>query len=339
MAKTSGNKSIVSQRNDFTQIPSNELADRLVIDEEVERMVIQSKVIQIQTYIANSIENNQIAFLPPIIASSRQIDGKNVILDGQHRFLALTTMMESKAVDGLRVDNVLEKLKEYKIGVNIVEADSIESEKQIFSDINFNATKVQRSLAISFNSRDEIQRLISKTIEKNTKLKSLVNIGKGKPEHGQIIKISVIYDAVNQLLYGTSRPKQGQLKVIPKNTDQSTDQIVENWLDILAKNVISSNKSDLSNHGAFIQAVGLIAHAEIESSQNWADKVVNAVMSVKSIFDSKDWNELANYFAITTKSDKKSMELPENEREKKVVIGGTGSALNSFVSLLNHYKN
>ena len=324
---------------DLMTLNYHDLLDFLIIDPQVERIENKMRIKEIQHYIENAIMNNKIAIITPILASNRKMDGKHVILDGQHRFLALANFLknddETSENSPKKPDNstkyttkqhILKQLEKYMYPVMIVDSgNSIEIERQFFSDINFNAQKVSRSLAILFNSRDFVPNLLSQILLKNEKLNAIVNKG-DFPQKGQIIKIATLYDAINQLIFAKSKPNRLSQPFQIKS-DESIEFVVELFLNFLLENVISTEKRDFLNNSAVIQAFARFAHDLVEQYENWLEILTETTeIAIDRLNSSQPkYGVLRKYdFNVTN--------------DGKVSGKGTGFVVAQFKSFLNNCK-
>ncbi|MCF8566988.1 DGQHR domain-containing protein [Alicyclobacillus tolerans] len=243
--------------------------DQITVDDYVQRDLKKSRIKQLTNYIKTAILNNQTAFFPPLILSKAE-DNRIIILDGQHRWNALSTLFEETPDE-----NIKNHLKSYKIPVIILETTAPEQQRQIFHDVNYYAKKVDRSIAIDFNSRDDLHRLLHQILEKNQKLNELTYNGRGKRESSQIIKLAYLYDALVGLVFGSLK-----VRVRPKN-GKKLETIAYRFFDILAKHVLQpSDKKSIYNKRVVIRAIARYASDLIVQREDWDAVLIQTLKNV-----------------------------------------------------------
>ncbi|GMG76861.1 DNA sulfur modification protein DndB [Priestia megaterium] len=157
------------------QCSVNDILKFLEIKREVQRESDDNKISSISKYIQYGLDGNDIYF-PPLIFSARgqgtyeeenyeyrlALDERLVILDGQHRikaFKMLKQRLES------RNDSVnLDKIKDFPLTIQIYENLTLEQERQLFTDINSNASVVNNSLLIMYKEGDLYGRLVKEIV-------------------------------------------------------------------------------------------------------------------------------------------------------------------------------
>lgn len=330
-------------QNTFLSYFSYEQLSDIDIDLEVERDADLNRIENLRKYIINSILNKKIAMFSPMVVSIRyEIDDETfAILDGQHRLKALTTIFETdlKLTDKqkLLISGVL---NEFRYPVMIIDcsnnksgSDVIEVERQIFSDLNFFAKKASRSLAITFNSRDDVPQLVHELV-KTLKMGDLIDSGINRKKQDEIktkdetkiepvIKISTLFDAINMLNYNKVTKTKRAKEINPKKPTQF-NFLAKDWLKLIRDHAINKEvRWDFFNKSSTILAIARFSHDLIEKYPEWKEILTRTLTNAKLELNS-NINVLSDYdFSVDDKG--------------RVSSNGTGSAISDTIKFLNHH--
>lgn len=157
------------------QCTVNDILKFLEIDSEVQRETDNNKISSISKYIQYGLDGNDIYF-PPLIFSARaqgvyeeenyeyrlSLNERLVILDGQHRIEAFR--MLKKRLESRNESVNLQKIKDFPLTIQIYENLNFNQERQLFTDINSNASVVNNSLLLMYKDNDLYGRLVKEVI-------------------------------------------------------------------------------------------------------------------------------------------------------------------------------
>jgi len=157
------------------QCTVNDILKFLEINREVQRESDSNKISSISKYIQYGLDGNDIYF-PPLIFSARgqgiyeedeyeyrlSLDERLVILDGQHRIKAFD--MLKKRLESRNDNENLLKIKSFPLTIQIYENLTLDQERQLFTDVNSNASVVNNSLLIMYKQDDLYARLVKEIV-------------------------------------------------------------------------------------------------------------------------------------------------------------------------------
>ena len=269
---------------------------------------------KIMKYIKESLESNSFYFPTPIICSKRDEKSPLYIVDGQHRIEAMKLLYKEEP-------NVFEKIKQYELGVIVLENPSIAQEIETFITINKTSRKVDTSLALvlktSISGGDEATILSKKqyvlvqlaTILNSTKESSFYNqiSFEGTPQStGKLISLSTFVRAVlpllNIVIYKqliTLEKLDNDVKILKEIFDVYWNSLEELWPKILKSENISQKKILQGAIGisSTIQFLQIIIREKVSSDlDELKGEIEKAISDIK--IDENRWlpgQEFSNY--------------------------------------------
>ena len=341
ISKLIGSKGIKGQFFGFNYILVGLLRSQLEspcskLHDNAQRELIPSKVVEIQDYIYTSVIKNTPAIFSPLVFVLNHNSPANMnqllIVDGQHRMKAITAPVdeyngelklnedEKKKID--------EELNSYTYPAMIIICDpdkgiGLMEAQQIFSDLNFFATKVPRSLALQFNSRDEVPILVNEITNENKKIANVVYT-ENKTRENKIIKLSILHDSINQLFYGKATKTKRAEKAVLKNTSETHEDVAKKLIMYIVDEVITDNKKDFINKSSTIQAIAKYTHTLIKQEEDWLETLKKTME--KALDEMNSDISILQRFGFTVDED------------GHVTNSGTGSAIKNFENFLNNCK-
>ncbi|MED3813413.1 DNA sulfur modification protein DndB [Priestia megaterium] len=226
------------------QCTVNDILKFLEIKREVQREVDHKKISSIKKYIQYGLDGNDIYF-PPLIFSARNqglydeevyeyklsLDERLIILDGQHRIEAFKQLKRTLEA---RNDNInLEKVNDFPLTIQIYEDLTLDQERQLFTDINSNASVVNNSLLIMYKEGDLYARLVREIVYKHPTIPEDLFETRLRNTRSKLMTAYTLYLVALALNDGAYN--RDQRKTINENNFPTYKQNTEDFLTLLRK--------------------------------------------------------------------------------------------------------
>lgn len=209
--------------------------------------------------------NKETAFFGPLIVTHSPT-GEFIILDGQHRWEALRSLYEDPGTSE-ELAKVKEAIDLYEIPMLNVSTIYPQDQRQIFHDMNYYAKKVSRSLAIDYNYRDFIAKILHEILSNNETLNNSTLRGKGRKNKTQVFQLSVWSDVLMELTHGSTSKKA--LPITPKG-GITLEQTCITFMDLITESVIAlDDKSAFTNKPAVLRGIARFTSTQIAENRNW----------------------------------------------------------------------
>ncbi|NRS52054.1 DNA sulfur modification protein DndB [Brevibacillus sp. HB2.2] len=332
-----------------TMVPFRSLNKFFTVFDEVQRSINHKKVKSIADYILKGFSDDCYSFISALTVSCRgeigydetskqviiDIDSSLSVNDGQHRLegIKLALKLLSKEVDaatGEEKKRLTEKLNHFRqmtVPVVIYSDMTIESEQQLFHDLNLLSTKPNKSVSLKFDKIDLYNRMARELASENTHLRSLgVESEKAtlKGRNKKFILLSTLREAVSYIVCGAVNDTDRMLT--EENYDSTKEVVNEILNEVFSAIPIDCNdrsKYILGYSGAF-QAIGKYIYY-ILNKENIAN-VTDYIAGLGSI----DWRHQSDiWLEFGGKYD---------ENRNRVFFSGNGSGMSNIFKALKKYS-
>ncbi|MGC4379366.1 DNA sulfur modification protein DndB [Fictibacillus sp. Mic-4] len=172
-----------------TQMKYKYLESLFEVDRHVQRELDVQKRAAIRDFIMKSLETGFFYFSPCVFSSrgnlkqvgngwEMKVGDKLYVLDGQHRILALSSTYRKLGGEKTTLEDsvqykeelehyneMIKKLEDYPVTMQIYLNLTPEEEKQLFSDINMERKELHSGLILQYDHRDKYAELTRKVVE------------------------------------------------------------------------------------------------------------------------------------------------------------------------------
>lgn len=249
-----------------------------------------------------------------------------LINDGQHRRAAIEQALSKKSELGMEYISVVFFLDK-----------GLKKSQQMFSDLNKNAVKPSTSLNILYNHRNSFSKFIVEMLNEipifSSNLTELEKTSISNRSH-KVFTLNSVYNATKDLL--------GKTQKKPKITKEEKQLVIEYWKELYSiikewQDVVNKEKQPyelrdefVHVYGILLQSFGLIGKELIEKyPKTWKSKL-KKLEKIDWKRTNKEWQgraiitgrltKMKQNIILTTNLLKKYLDLPLNEKEKKLEL-------------------
>ncbi len=195
--------------------------------------------------------------------------GSNIIVnDGQHRRAAIIEALKRNP-----------ELGDETISVVFYKDRGLKQSQQMFTDLNKNAVKPNKSLSILYDRRDAFSSGVVDILDSIPIFANLTDMEKTTISNRahKTFTLNIIYSATANLLGKKGKKKQPLTedeKALAIEFWNETSKNIEIWNKIINKEMLpfDSRKNDIATSGIFLCSLGLAGH-ELIKEKNWEKRL------------------------------------------------------------------
>lgn len=282
-----------------TMIPYNSLDNFFKVFPEVQRKLNKNKVKNIAQYILDGVYKKRLTFLSAITVTCVgtlefnsltnqimvSINEKFSINDGQHRTEGIKLALEilknriSEAKNADEKESLtkkMNKLEQMTIPVVIFTGIDQTEERQLFHDLNLLAGKPSKSIALHFDSSDQLTRIAKDLAANNDALLKLgIETEKTQIRSTNADKLMVLSTLRNMIAFMiTGRPNDNNGVLNLETYDQyyeNLDKYFNELFDVLPSDCVNRQKYLIAT-AATLQGIGKYLHDYVFENPNVLDE-------------------------------------------------------------------
>lgn len=299
-----------------TQMKVKDLLDVYQIESKVNRDINEQRVSNLSKYL-NTFDSESGIYLPAIILAYEGEEpnddipntyvfsdkGKFIVLDGQHRLKGLERFKNTEN-DMNRLTEILNS----NITTQVYFGLDRSKKQSLFVDINALSKRVSKNLAVSFDGRDAINKLIQDllAVERGNSLKQMGIDSKisriVRPGNKIWMSSARLNTFISYLLLNTGKTSNPTNGLIFENYDKLLEFLKQYFY--LLQNALPKNLGDVQDnllgHEALQNAIAILSHekiielskTEIEWKEEWKEFV--------ELFEYIDWGTNSPLFSALT---------------------------------------
>jgi len=330
-----------------TMVPYRTLGNFFKVFPEVQRKINKNRVKKIAQYILDGVNNKRLTFLSAITVTCVgklvfnnetnqimvSINEKFSINDGQHRSagieLAIETLQnrieDAKSVEEKeKLTEKLDKLLEMTIPVVIFTGINQTQERQLFHDLNLLASKPTKSIALHFDSSDQLTRMAKELAANNETLKGLgIETEKTQIRSTNADKLMVLSTLRNMIAFMISGRNNDKDNILNLETYDEYYEMLDKYFNelfaTLPSDCVNRQKYIIAT-AATLQGIGKYLHDYVFSKEGVLDEIteIHRLGNIDWSHNSKVWVHGGSYL----------------EEKGKFIFTGTSAGINGVCDSL-----